>query len=42
MTSRESEADFKMIVNLGLSGVISKPFSMDSLLANTERILADK
>lgn len=42
VTSRESEADFKMITNMGLSGVISKPFSMDTLLASTERILADK
>ncbi len=42
VTSRENESDFKMITNMGLAGVISKPFSMDTLLASAERILADK
>lgn len=31
-----------MIMNMGVSGIISKPFSMDTLLASVERLLADR
>ncbi|MDM8515204.1 response regulator [Desulfobacterales bacterium HSG16] len=42
ITSRDSDADTKMVMNAGAAGVISKPFSMDSLLATVERTLADR
>ncbi|HNI88295.1 MAG TPA: adenylate/guanylate cyclase domain-containing protein, partial [Leptospiraceae bacterium] len=42
LTSRDSNADYKMIMNMGVSGIISKPFSMDTLLASVERLLADR
>lgn len=41
-TSRDSRADQKMVMNAGATSVISKPFSMDSLLASVERALADR
>ncbi len=41
-TSRDSLADQKMVMNAGATSVISKPFSMDSLLASVERALADR
>ena len=42
MTSRGSYADEKMVVNAGAAGIITKPFTMDSLLATVERTLADR
>jgi DNA-binding response OmpR family regulator len=42
LTSRDSQADTKMVLNAGAAGVISKPFTMDSLLASVERALADR
>jgi len=42
LTSRDSQADAKMVLNAGAAGVISKPFTMDSLLASVERVLADR
>lgn len=42
LTSREIQADVKMAMSMGISGVISRPFSMDTMLATTERILADR
>lgn len=42
LTSRDSQADAKMVQNAGAAGVISKPFTMDSLLAVVERSLADR
>ena len=42
LTSRDNNADYKMIMNMGVSGIISKPFSMDTLLASVERLLADR
>lgn len=42
MTSRDSTADAKMVMNAGAAGVISKPFTNDSLLALVERTLADR
>jgi adenylate cyclase len=41
-TSRDSRADQKMVMNAGACAVISKPFSMDGLLAAVERALADR
>ncbi len=42
LTSRDSQADAKMVLNAGAAGIISKPFTMDSLLASVERALADR
>src|SRR5262249_28943182 len=42
MTSRERQADERMVMNAGAAGVLSKPFTMDSLLAAVERTLADR
>ncbi|MCB0331643.1 MAG: response regulator, partial [Bdellovibrionales bacterium] len=42
LTSRENRADEKMVLNAGAAGVISKPFTMDSLVAAVERALADR
>ncbi len=42
LTSRDRQADEKMVMNAGAAGVISKPFTMDSLLATVERALADR
>lgn len=42
LTSRDNQADAKMALNAGASGVLSKPFSMDGLLAIVERTLADR
>jgi adenylate cyclase len=42
MASRGSQADEKMVRNAGAAGIISKPFTMDTLLATTERALADR
>jgi DNA-binding response OmpR family regulator len=42
LTSRHSQADAKMVLNAGASGVISKPFTLDNLLASVERCLADR
>ena len=42
MTSRGSFADEKMVINAGAAGIITKPFTMDSLLATVERTLADR
>jgi DNA-binding response OmpR family regulator len=42
VTSRDHQADEKMVMNAGAAGVISKPFTMDSLLATVERTLADR
>jgi DNA-binding response OmpR family regulator len=42
LTSRDSQSDVKMVMNMGISSVISRPFSMDTLLAATERVLADR
>lgn len=42
LTDRESNSDYKMIMNLQVSGIISKPFSTDTLLATVERVLADR
>ena len=42
LTSRDRQADEKMVLNAGADGVISKPFHMDSLLASVERTLADR
>src|SRR5262249_44796589 len=42
LTSRDSQADARMVMNAGAAGVISKPFTMDSLLAAVERALADR
>lgn len=40
--SRENAADAKMAINMGVSSVLSKPFSMDNMLAIIERVLAVK
>lgn len=42
MASRENEGDEKMVMNAGAAGVITKPFTMDSLSASVERALADR
>jgi DNA-binding response OmpR family regulator len=42
LTSRDNQADAKMVLNAGAAGIISKPFTMDSLLASVERALADR
>lgn len=42
MTSRESDADAKMALNSGATGVVTKPFTMEGLLAVVERTLADR
>lgn len=42
LTSRDRQADEKMVINAGAAGIISKPFTMDSLLAAVERTLADR
>lgn len=42
LTSRERQADEKMVINAGAAGVLSKPFTMDRLLAAVERTLADR
>lgn len=42
LASRESRADTRMVMNAGAAGVIGKPFSVDKLLAMTERVLADR
>jgi DNA-binding response OmpR family regulator len=42
LTSRDNQSDVKMVMNMGISSVISRPFSMDTMLAATERVLADK
>jgi DNA-binding response OmpR family regulator len=42
LTSRDSRADARMGLNAGAAGVISKPFTMDTLLAAVERTLADR
>jgi DNA-binding response OmpR family regulator len=42
ITSRDSQADAKMGLNAGAAAVISKPFTMDTLLASVERVLADR
>lgn len=42
MTSRDSVADAKMVANAGAAGVLSKPFTMDALLASVERAAADR
>ncbi len=42
LTSRENQSDVKMVMNMGISSVISRPFSMDTMLAATERVLADR
>jgi DNA-binding response OmpR family regulator len=42
LASRNSQADNRMVLNAGASGVISKPFTADSLLASVERTLADR
>jgi len=42
LTSRENQSDIRMVISMGISSVISRPFSMDTMLATTERILADR
>ncbi len=42
VTSRDAGADTKMVLNAGAAGVISKPFTMDGLLASVERALVDR
>lgn len=42
LMDRENSADAKMAINMGVSSVLSKPFSMDNLLAIIERVLAVK
>ena len=42
LTSREIQSDVKMVMNMGISSVISRPFSMDTMLAAAERVLADR
>jgi DNA-binding response OmpR family regulator len=42
LTSRDNPGDEKMVRNAGAAGVISKPFTMDSLLAAVERTLSDR
>lgn len=42
MTARDSVADARMVTNAGAAGVISKPFTMDALLAGVERAVADR
>ena len=42
IASRDSRADQKMVMNAGAAGIISKPFTMDSLLASLERTVADR
>lgn len=42
LTSRDSQADEKLVMNAGAAGILSKPFTMDSLLAAVERTLADR
>lgn len=42
MTSRDSHADAKMVTNAGAAGIVSKPFTMDGLLASVERAVANR
>jgi DNA-binding response OmpR family regulator len=42
LTSRDSMADARMVMNAGAAGVLAKPFTMDALLASVERTLADR
>ncbi len=42
LTSRENQSDIRMVISMGISSVISRPFSMDTMLATTERVLADR
>lgn len=42
LAARESHTDARMVMNAGASGVISKPFSADKMLAMIERSLADR
>lgn len=42
LTSRDRQADEKMVMNAGAAGIVSKPFTMDSILASVERALADR
>ena len=42
LISYENQGDARMVLNAGAAGVISKPFTMDSLLASVERALADR
>lgn len=42
LTARDSQADARMVQNAGAAGVISKPFTIDGLLAVVERALADR
>ncbi len=42
LTKREGEADAKMARNAGAVGILSQPFTMDSLSVSVERALADR
>jgi DNA-binding response OmpR family regulator len=42
MTGRDSPADAKMVTNAGAAGILSKPFTMDGLLAAVERAVANR
>ncbi len=41
-TSKDNQADMKMVMNAGADEIISKPFTADTLLANVERTLANR
>jgi len=40
--SQDNQAEVKMVMNAGATGVIIKPFTLDSLLANVERAVANR
>ncbi len=41
-TSKDNQAEMKMVMNAGADEIISKPFTADTLLANVERSLANR
>lgn len=41
-TSKDSQAEMKMVMNAGADDIITKPFTADTLLANVERTLANR
>ncbi len=42
LTSQDNQAEAKMILNSGADGVIPKPFTPDSIIANVERAIANR
>lgn len=42
LLNRDNQSDSRMALNIGVNSVLSKPFSMDNLLAIVERVLAER